>query len=134
MSGNRIIIDTNIIIFISKQKINIEELLSRYDEFFVSIVTYMEVYRFDFEDETEKLLIDAFFDSVEIVDINMPIADIVVSYKKNNRRKMKLPDAIILASAKFLQADLLSDDWDDFINIDPNVKILNINNLKNKRE
>ena len=39
-------------------------------------------------------------------------------------------NVIILATAKYLGADLLSDDWDDFINIDSSVNVLNIGGLK----
>ena len=130
MNGNKVVLDTNILIFISKQQINIDELLSSYDEFYVSIVTYMEVYGFEFENEGEKALIDDFFELVEIVEVNMQIAAKVVEYKKEKRRKIKLPDALILATANFMEADLLSDDWDDFMYIDDNIKVLNINELK----
>jgi predicted nucleic acid-binding protein len=130
MNGNKAILDTNVIIFISKQQIDIDTLLSLYDEFYVSIVTYMEVYGFEFENEKERILIDEIFDIIEIVNVNMPIAEKVIEYKTSKRKKIKLPDAIILATANFIKADLLSDDWDDFINIDKSVKILNINELR----
>lgn len=130
MSGNKAVLDTNVVIFISKQRIDIDKLLSLYDEFYVSIVTYMEVYGFEFENEEEKVLIDDFFEMVEIVSVSMPIAEKVVEYKKSKRRKIKLPDAIILATANFVKADLLSDDWDDFVYIDDAVNVLNINELK----
>ncbi len=90
----------------------------------------MEVYGFEFENEAEKALIDDFFEMVEIVSVNLPIAEKVVEYKKSKRRKIKLPDAIILATANFVEADLLSDDWDDFVYIDDMVNVLNINDLK----
>ena len=40
MNGNKAVLDGNAIIFASKQNIDTEKLLSEYDEFFVSIVTY----------------------------------------------------------------------------------------------
>lgn len=43
MSGNRALLDSNIIILASKEKIDIEKLFENYDTFFVSIITYMEV-------------------------------------------------------------------------------------------
>ena len=89
MSGNKAVLDTNVVIFISKQQIDIDKLLSLYDEFYVSIVTYMEVYGFEFENEGEKALIDDFFEMVEIVSVNMSIAKKVVAYKKSKRRKIK---------------------------------------------
>jgi len=43
---------------------------------------------------------------------------------------IKLPDAIILATAKVLNVPLLTDDWDDFSNIDETIVISNIDFLK----
>lgn len=130
MSGTKALLDTNVIILLSKQGIDVDALISRYDEFYVSIITYMETYGYDFQNSSEKDLIDAFFELVEVVDVNKSIAQNVIVYKQSEKRKIKLPDAIILATAKYLGADLLSDDWDDFINIDAAVNILNIDNLK----
>jgi rRNA-processing protein FCF1 len=48
MSGNKAILDTNTIIFASKQQLDIEKLLVKYDYFYVSVITYMEVYGYDF--------------------------------------------------------------------------------------
>lgn len=130
MSGNKIILDTNVIIFASKQLVNIDLFLATYDSFFVSIVTYMEVYSYDFSNPTEKLLIDELFKNIEIIEINKTIADTAISIRKNKTKKIKLPDAIILATAKILEMPLLTDDWDDFSKIDDSVIISNIDFLK----
>ena len=110
--------DSNTIIYASKQEIDVEKLLSRYDKFYVSIITYMEVYAYEFTDKTEQDLIDELFDNLEIIEINKTIADQAIIYRKNKTKKIKLPDAIILASAKCVSAKLLIGDWDDFQNID----------------
>ena len=130
MSGNKGILDSNLIIFFSRGKIDLAKLRSKYDEFYVSIITYMEVYAYEFAIQTERDLIDQFFQSVEIVEINKEIADQAIIYRKNKSKKIKLPDAIILASAKYVNADLLSDDWDDFQNIDSTVNVKDIEDLK----
>lgn len=130
MSGTKAILDTNVIILLSKKGINVDELLARYDEFYVSIITHMESYGYEFKNADEKDIIDAFFEMVAIVDVNMSISEHVIAYKKQKKRKIKLLDAIILATAKYLGADLLSDDWDDFVNIDDDVNIVNIDDLK----
>ncbi len=90
----------------------------------------MEVYAFEFTVQTELDLIDEFFESVEIIEINKEIADQAINYRKNKTKKIKLPDAIILASAKYAGADLLSDDWDDFTNIDSTVNVQSMDDLK----
>lgn len=130
MNGNKSALDSNLIIFASKQQIDTEKLLSLYDEFYVSIVTYMEVYAYDFQNQDEKDLIDELFANLEIVEVNRAIADQAIIYRKNKIKKIKLPDAIILATAKYINADLLSDDWDDFQGIDNSVNVLNLDTLK----
>ncbi len=130
MNGNKSALDSNLIILASKQQIDTEKLLSLYDEFYVSIVTYMEVYAYNFQNQDEKDLIDELFANLEIVEVNRAIADQAIIYRKNKIKKIKLPDAIILATAKYLNADLLSDDWDDLQGIDNSVSVLNLDSLK----
>lgn len=51
MNGNKILLNTNVIIFASKQLIDIERFVSSFDSFYISIITYIEVYGFNFKDE-----------------------------------------------------------------------------------
>jgi len=74
----------------------------------------MEIYGYNFQSDKEK----------EIVDVNQEIAQQVIIYRKREDKKIKIPDAIILATAKYLNADLITDDWDDFIGFDDHVKII----------
>jgi predicted nucleic acid-binding protein len=124
MNGRKVLLDSNIIIFASKQILNLNRLFSDYDEFYVSIITYMEVYGYNFGNEAEKLVIDTLFENIEIVDINMAIALNVIQYRQLPHKKIKIPDAIILSSAKTIGADLLTGDWDDFNTIDNSVTIV----------
>ena len=130
MNGNKSALDSNLIILASKQQIDTEKILSLYDEFYVSIVTYMEVYAYDFQNRDEKDLTDELFANLEIVEVNRAIADQAIIYRKNKVKKIKLPDAIILATAKYLNADLLTENWKDFQTIDNFVNVLNLDTLK----
>ncbi len=130
MNGNKAILDSNLLIFLSKEMIDREKLYLKYDEFCVSVITYMEVYAFEFPNKNEKDSLDRTFASLEILEINQEIADQAIIYRKNKTKKIKLPDAIILASAKYANADLLTDDWDDFQNIDSAVNVKDIDDLK----
>ncbi len=65
MNGNKGVFDSNIIIFFSKRKFDIDELSSKYAEIYVSIVSYIEVYAYEFEYAEEKLLTDRFLKNVE---------------------------------------------------------------------
>lgn len=130
MNGNKAVLDSNVIILASKGRIDTDKLLADYDEFYVSIVTYMEVYAYEFHNPDEKTLIDELFTNLGIVEINRLVADQAIIYRKNKTKKIKLPDAVILATAKILDADLLSDDWDDFQGIDASVSVVNLDALK----
>jgi predicted nucleic acid-binding protein len=77
-------------------------------------------YRFD--DESEKALVLQILGQLQIIDLNQQIADIAIEYRQ--RRKIKLPDALVLATAKHIQAVLLTSDVADFKNVDPSVKIV----------
>lgn len=130
MNGNKCVLDSNFIIFFSKGKIDLDRLRSKYDSFYVSIVSYIEVYAFDFSEQQEKYLIDEFFELVNVIEIELILASLAIRYRKNKIRKIKLPDAVILATAKLLNADLLTDDWDDFLKIDSSVNVLSLDDLR----
>lgn len=132
MSGNNIVLDTNVIIFASKQQLHFDKILDKYDNVFVSIITYMEVYGYNFGNPIEKNLLDAFFKNIEIIHVDISIADIVIDYRSTSSKKIKLPDAIILATSKSMNATLLTDDWDDFLNIDNTVNVISIETYKIK--
>ena len=108
MNGTKAILDSNVIIFATRKKIDVDELLSRYNKFYASVITYAEVYAFDFQDKTEKDIAGEIFANLEIIEVSKEIADQAVIYRKNKIKKIKLPDAIILASAKCADADLLN--------------------------
>jgi predicted nucleic acid-binding protein len=120
----RIILDSNVIIYISQKKLELKDLPVEYDEILISSVSCMEVLGFNFpEEETEKALIE-FIDSFIVVDTNFEIRKRVIEYRK--KKKIKLPDAIILASAAIMKADLFTYNVDDFKNIDEQVKLFNL--------
>lgn len=130
MNGNKAVLDSNLVILFSKGQIDLAKLRSKYDEFYVSIITYIEVYAYEFAVQSEKDLIDEFFKTIDIVEINKEVADISIVYRKNKFKNIKLPDAVILATAKYANADLLTGDRKDFQNIDSSVGILSLDELK----
>lgn len=58
--------------------------------------------------EKEEAIIKRFLDDVIIIDINERIKDFVVDLRK--KRRIKLPDAIIVATGKFLNIPLITAD------------------------
>lgn len=126
MIGNKVLLDSNVLILASKHLINIEKLVDSFDEFFVSIITYMEIYSYNFSNKKEEELLRELLNNITITPINKEIADLTIEIRKSKTKKIKLPDAIILATAKYLNLTLLTDDWDDFENIDSSILISNI--------
>ena len=130
MNGTNAVIDSDVIIYASKRLINIDDLVSRYDKLYTSIISYMEVYAFDFVNAHEKILIDELFKNLKIVETDRQIADHAIVYRSNKSRKIKLPDSIILATAKTLSADLITNNLVDFQGVDESVSIVGINDLR----
>ena len=124
MSGNKILLDSNVIISISKNKIDIDRLFYDFDIFIVSIITYMEVLGYEFKNVSERKIIEDLFELIEIIETDVLIAKAVIEYRK--LRKIKLPDAIILGTAKLQECGVLTDDWDDFLGIDTKVEIVKL--------
>ena len=77
---------------------------------------------FKFEIESEKSAIHELFREIEIVNLEIGIADIAIEIRSLS--KIKLPDALILATAKYMEADLITSDIDDFSKIDRKVKLI----------
>jgi len=122
MSGNKALLDSNVIIDASKGIISTQDIVSNYDYLYTSIISYVETQGYNFEDSEEKEIVSEILNSLEIVNLNKEIADIAIDYRK--QKKIKLPDALILATAKHLNADLLTSDISDFQNIDKSVKLI----------
>ncbi|MEY4904998.1 MAG: hypothetical protein RLZZ292_2813 [Bacteroidota bacterium] len=122
MSGNKALLDSNVIIDASKNIVNVQEIVRQYDYLYTSIISYVETLGYNFINQEEKEIVLQILDSIEIVNLNKEIADIAIEYRK--RKKIKLPDAFVLATAKYMSADLLTSDISDFQNIDVSVKIV----------
>ena len=74
--------------------------------------------------------INEIFANLDITEVNIKIAKQAILYRKNKIKKIKLPDAIILATAKYLGAELITDDWDDFVNIDNSIVIKKLDEFR----
>jgi predicted nucleic acid-binding protein len=122
MIGNKAILDSNVIIDAVRKLIDIEKSIFQFKFIYVSLITYIEVLGYNFKDENEKLLTTKILGLFEIINPDIEIADLTVSYRKI--RKIKIPDAIILATARKLNAILLTSNIIDFTNIDEKVTII----------
>jgi predicted nucleic acid-binding protein len=128
MSGKKGLLDSNIIIYASKGSVSTDDLIRNYDFLYTSIISYVETLGYPFPNEEEKQTILQILRQVEMVDLDKTIADIAVVYRQN--KKIKLPDALVLATAKHLEADLITSDVSDFKNVDKSVRIVTPKDLK----
>lgn len=130
MNGNRALLDSNAIIYATKRVIDAERLLSEHDNYFVSIISFIEVYSFAFPNAAEKDIADEIFKNLEIVDLDNTIAEQAIIYRKSLTKKIKLADAVILATAQFLGAALITNNQSDFEKVDPSVSLIGIDAFK----
>ena len=122
MSGTKSgVLDSNILIYCSKGQVKFQEIASHFDYLFVSVITYMETLGYNFSNPDEKDLIEKMLNTLPIVQTDMGIANQVVAYRQ--KRKIKIPDAIILATAKKLNASIITVNDGDFKGIDADVPL-----------
>jgi len=111
--------DTNILIdYLNGVEASRKE-LDRYDARFVSIVTWMEVLA-GAHDEGEAGVIEMFLRDFQLVEITRPIAREAVEIRR--RRRIRLPDALIWASARAQSALLVTRNTKDFPPDDPGIR------------
>lgn len=123
MNGNKLLLDSNIAIYLSKRTLIVSDFAKPGDVLYVSLVTYMEVVGYKFTDATEEIFTDTLFRSLQHLPVTQAVADRVVAYRK--LRKIKLPDAIILATAREYDCQLITRNVSDVADLDELVTIIN---------
>lgn len=109
MSGNKaVLLDSNIVIYLSQKKLSINEVFEDDKSYHISLVTYMEILSYNFISKKEEQFIKQLLSLFHIIDITREIAEKVIDLKKI--RKIKLPDAIIVATALAYNYTLYTND------------------------
>jgi len=107
MSGDSIVVDTSLIINFFNGVSEVQELITG-RSLFVSIITEIEVLSFpNITLEDSKLLKD-FLSECYIIDIESAIKDITINIR--SQYKVKLPDAVIAATAIYFDLPLFTMD------------------------
>lgn len=123
MNGKEALLDSNIFIYLSQKILSFDKVFGQHQKFNTSIISYMEVMGFSFSNIDEKELLEAMFDNMSIKNIDKDIVNKVITIRQN--KKIKLPDAIVYATASVNNMDLITRNVEDFRNIDNTVKIIN---------
>jgi predicted nucleic acid-binding protein len=109
MNGNKIFVDTNIILYLLNGDETLAELLNE-KQLHISFITQLELLSYPKNSRKDTKIIQEFIDQCIIMDINDEIKDIVIELKKKHH--FKLPDAIIIASALYMDLPLITSDQD----------------------
>ena len=122
MSGRKLLLDSNIVIYIAQKKLLPEDFILAEDEVFLSDISFMETLGYGFTDliekqETEKLLSVLF---------RLPIDEAVIQEVISLRqaKRIKLPDAIIAATGLVHHCIVVTRNVSDFSAL-PGLIVLN---------
>ena len=107
MNGNKIFVDTNILIYFLQGDKDVIAMISD-KEIVISFITELELLSLPKISDKSKKLIKELLKICLIIDINAEIKHLAIEFRKKS--KIKLPDAIIAATAYFHQLPLLTAD------------------------
>ncbi|WP_395043974.1 type II toxin-antitoxin system VapC family toxin [Flavobacterium sp.] len=107
MSGNKIVLDTNIVLYLLDGDKELFSILNGL-ELFVSIITEIELLGYNGLSRNDKNKINLFLSECTIITLNNEIKEACINIKQKN--KAKTPDAIVAATSLFLQIPLITSD------------------------
>jgi len=120
MDGNKLLVDTNIILYALKGDEALTELIHD-QNLYISFITRIELLSFPKIDPDGIALIERFLKQVPVIESNPVInADAIDLRRKSG---LEVPDAIIAASARFTGSRLLTADK-DFKKVEEDIDLL----------
>ncbi len=109
MSGNKLFLDTNIILYFLSGDKTLAELLHG-KQFYISFITQLELLGYSGISKKEQKIIEELLNQCVIIDINTEIKLKVLEIRKVH--KIKIPDCIIIATALYLDLPIITADAD----------------------
>jgi predicted nucleic acid-binding protein len=106
MSGGKFLLDTNTVLYLLGGKLKPADIPSGL--YYISFITELELFSYPGLSNSESAVITDFLNSTEIIDITADIKNKTIVIRK--KHKIKLPDAIICATAQSMGARLISKD------------------------
>ncbi len=107
MSGDSVVLDTNIVLYLLKGDDKLEALLQGANVF-LSVITKVELLSHPDLDEAGEQVIRELLQNVKLMEFTSTIQERTVLLRR--QFKMKLPDAVIAATAAFLNIRLITAD------------------------
>lgn len=114
------VLDTNILVDYLNGIAAAAREIEQYEETAISIVTWMEVLA-GADDAEEEAVVREFLSRFKVQPLEKPVAERAVKIRR--QRKLKLPDAIIWATAKELGTILITRNTRDFPEKDPGIRV-----------
>ena len=106
MNGDKFLIDTNILLYLTGKKIDIRDLPK--GKFYISFVTELEILSYPSLLPEEEKKLKRLLSEIPIIDANKEIKERTIEFRR--KYNLKLPDAIIAATAFILGATLITND------------------------
>jgi predicted nucleic acid-binding protein len=107
MSGNRLCVDTNILLYFLTGDQEVIEMISDKD-LVISFITELELLSFPKISPESEETIKGILKNCQIIDINPEVKDLTIEFRRKS--KLKLPDSIVAATAFSLKLPLLTAD------------------------
>jgi len=116
----RLCFDSNILIDAYRGiQLGVDELATT-EERVISVVTWVEVLA-GCRDEMEDRLTRTFLSGFDVVPLSSDVAEAAVELRRT--RRLKLPDAVVLATARVSGCQLSTRNTKDFSESDPDIRV-----------
>ncbi|HEX9827904.1 MAG TPA: type II toxin-antitoxin system VapC family toxin [Flavobacteriaceae bacterium] len=107
MNGNKLFLDTNIILYLLNGDETLAELLNG-RQLYISVITELELLAYKGITTKEEKVIKEFVSQCKTITINSEVKQETIRIRKTYNTK--LPDSIIIATALYLDLPLISSD------------------------
>lgn len=107
MNGNSIVLDTNIILYLLNGNVQLSDILVGMD-LNISIISEIELLGYGGLSSEEKSKIKLFLSYCQVIALNDIVKDNSILIKQ--QAKIKTPDAIVAATAQYLNIPLITAD------------------------
>jgi predicted nucleic acid-binding protein len=120
MSGNKFLLDTNTVLYLLGGKLNSNSLPE--GKLFISVINELELLSYPAISKVEEIKIKKFIDDIDVLDIDEAIKIETIRLRK--KHNLKLPDAIICATALSQNSSLIT--FDESLNKIKKLKTLKL--------
>jgi len=107
MSGNSLLLDSNIVLYLLQGDETLIPLLEE-KQLYVSFISQLETLGHKGISKEEQLKITSFLNECVIIDINAVIKNFTIMLRQ--KYNIKLPDSIVMATSLYLNAPIITAD------------------------